>query len=74
MAAKSEETKQKILEAALSMFRDRGFEESTIREIAKQAGVATGLAYYYFPKKERSGDGLLCEGECRNASAGGSCA
>ena len=52
MAAKSEETKQKILEAALGMFRERGFEESTMREIAKQAGVATGLAYYYFPKKE----------------------
>ena len=52
MAAKSEETKQKILDAALGMFRQRGFEESTMRDIAKQAGVATGLAYYYFPKKE----------------------
>ena len=52
MAAKSEETRQKILDAALRMFRELGFEQATMREIAKQAGVATGLAYYYFPKKE----------------------
>jgi AcrR family transcriptional regulator len=52
MAAKSEDTRKKILEAALRMFRERGFQESTMREIAQEAKVATGLAYYYFPKKE----------------------
>jgi AcrR family transcriptional regulator len=49
---KSEETRSRILEAALSVFRDRGFESSTMREIAKAANVATGAAYYYFDSKE----------------------
>ena len=41
----------KILEAALDLFRERGFEQATMREIAARAGVATGLAYYYFESK-----------------------
>jgi AcrR family transcriptional regulator len=34
------------------MFRDRGFEKATMREIAQAAKVATGAAYYYFDSKE----------------------
>jgi AcrR family transcriptional regulator len=49
---KSEETRRLILETALNSFRERGLEASTMREIAKQAGVALGAAYYYFPTKE----------------------
>ena len=50
--AKSEETRQRILEAALELFRERGFAETTMRDIAASAGMATGAAYYYFPSKE----------------------
>jgi AcrR family transcriptional regulator len=50
--AKSEETRRLILETALKSFRERGLEGSTMREIAKEAGVAMGAAYYYFPTKE----------------------
>jgi AcrR family transcriptional regulator len=46
------DTREKILEAALELFRERGFDESTMREIASRAGVATGLAYYYFASKD----------------------
>jgi AcrR family transcriptional regulator len=46
------DTREKILEAALELFRERGFEEATMREIAGRAGVATGLAYYYFASKD----------------------
>jgi AcrR family transcriptional regulator len=46
------DTRQKILEAALELFRERGFAEATMREIAARAGVATGLAYYYFKSKD----------------------
>ena len=46
------DTRGKILEAALELFRERGFDESTMREIAARAGVATGLAYYYFASKD----------------------
>src|SRR4051794_30412341 len=49
---KSEETRQRIVDAALELFREKGFAETTMREIAAHAGVATGLAYYYFKSKE----------------------
>jgi AcrR family transcriptional regulator len=49
---KSEETRSRILEAALSVFRTRGFEKATMREIATEAGVAVGAAYYYFDSKD----------------------
>jgi AcrR family transcriptional regulator len=49
---KSEETRRRILEAALDLFREKGFAETTMREIAAAAGVATGAAYYYFASKE----------------------
>ena len=50
--AKSDATRGRILEAALQLFRDRGFGATTMREIAESAGVATGAAYYYFDSKD----------------------
>jgi AcrR family transcriptional regulator len=50
--AKSEQTRARILAAALSVFRERGFEASTMREIAAEAGMAVGAAYYYFDSKD----------------------
>ena len=50
--ADSEETRRQILETALALFRDRGFEATTIREIASGAGLSLGAAYYYFKSKE----------------------
>jgi AcrR family transcriptional regulator len=49
---KSEGTRRRILEAALEIFRERGFEGATMRDIATRAEVATGAAYYYFDSKE----------------------
>ncbi len=49
---KSEETRTRILEAALAVFGERGFDQATMREIAAEAGVATGAAYYYFDSKD----------------------
>jgi len=49
---KSDETRSRILEAALAVFRERGFERATMREIAAAAGVAVGAAYYYFESKD----------------------
>ena len=49
---KSEETRERIFSAALTLFRERGFETATMREVAEKAGVATGAAYYYFASKE----------------------
>jgi AcrR family transcriptional regulator len=50
--SKSEETRLRILDAALALFRERGFDAATMRDIAAQAGVATGAAYYYFSSKD----------------------
>jgi AcrR family transcriptional regulator len=49
---KAEETRRRILESAMGLFRERGFEPTTMRDIASQAGVAIGAAYYYFDSKE----------------------
>jgi AcrR family transcriptional regulator len=49
---KSEETRKRILAAALRVFHDRGFQSATMREIAAAAGVAVGAAYYYFESKD----------------------
>lgn len=50
--ADSEETRRHILATALALFRDRGFEETTIRDIASAANLSLGAAYYYFNSKE----------------------
>jgi AcrR family transcriptional regulator len=46
------QTRAAILEAALEMFRERGYEQTTMRAIAGRADVALGNAYYYFHSKE----------------------
>src|SRR5438552_17430336 len=50
--AGSEETRRQVLETALALFRERGFEETTIRDIASRAGLSLGAAYYYFKSKD----------------------
>lgn len=47
-----ERTKVLIFEKALELFRNKGYEATTMRDIARAAKVATGAAYYYFPSKE----------------------
>ena len=49
---KSDETRARILAAAMDLFRRQGFDAATMREIAQEAGVATGAAYYYFDSKD----------------------
>ena len=49
---RAEETRRKIYDSALQLFREKGFEETTMRDVAQKAGVALGAAYYYFSSKE----------------------
>jgi AcrR family transcriptional regulator len=49
---KAEETARKILDSALDLFREKGFDATTMRDIAQKAEVATGAAYYYYPSKD----------------------
>jgi len=46
------ETRQRILEAATSLFKREGWHETTTRSIAVAAGIATGTLFNYFPTKE----------------------
>jgi AcrR family transcriptional regulator len=50
--AKSEATRRRLLERALVLFQKRGVEATTMRDIAKAAGMSLGAAYYYFPSKD----------------------
>ena len=44
--------KTAIMEAALKLFTERGFHGTSTAEISKEAGVATGTLFNYFPTKE----------------------
>src|SRR5258708_6220828 len=50
--AQAEEPRERILASALERFRVRGFDATTMRDVASEAGVATGAAYYYFGSKQ----------------------
>jgi AcrR family transcriptional regulator len=45
-------TRQRIVETALRLFAAKGYEQTTMRDIAKEAGCSLGLAYRYFASKE----------------------
>lgn len=49
---KGDQTKSLILETALEMFHERGYEQTTMRAIAEKASLSLGNAYYYFSSKE----------------------
>ncbi|MGH2726391.1 MAG: TetR/AcrR family transcriptional regulator, partial [Actinomycetota bacterium] len=54
----AEERRRDILDAALHLFAERGFNETTVQDIAAAAGMATGTVYLYFPSKEDVLQGL----------------
>ena len=52
MEEKSNVTLEKIQEAAMAEFLDKGFQGASLRQIVKNAGVTTGAFYGYFSSKE----------------------
>jgi AcrR family transcriptional regulator len=52
LTSKARRTRERILEAALELFADRGYEATTMRDVAREAGASLGLAYRYFASKE----------------------
>ncbi|HEY1323647.1 MAG TPA: TetR family transcriptional regulator [Streptosporangiaceae bacterium] len=52
LTARARQTRGAIVEAALALFREHGYDATTMRDIAARAGVSTGNAYYYFGSKE----------------------
>ncbi len=49
---KKDETRRRIFDAAISLFRERGFEATTVDEITEKADVGRGTFFNYFPRKE----------------------
>ena len=49
---KRDTTRRVLLDRALALFQHRGVEGTTMRDIARAAGLSLGAAYYYFPSKE----------------------
>lgn len=55
---RSRETRRKLLEAAQELWTRDGFDETTVDDICKEAGVAKGTFYFHFPQKEDALVGL----------------
>jgi len=49
---KKEQTKERILQAALDLFKEKGLEGTTTKEISRKAGIAEGTLFNYFETKE----------------------
>ena len=50
--SKNNDKYHRILDAAVNVFADQGFHNSTIAQIAREAGVADGTIYLYFKNKQ----------------------
>lgn len=59
MARKAEATRERILDAAESLFARRGFDGVTVRQIMSEAGADVALAYYHFKSKRDLFDAVL---------------
>lgn len=49
---KAQRTRQQILDSSLELFKDKGFDRASMRDIATRAGLSLGSTYYYFASKE----------------------
>lgn len=52
ISSKAEATRARIFHAALKLFREKGFDATTMRDIAQAAGMSLGSTYYHFDSKE----------------------
>jgi AcrR family transcriptional regulator len=69
VTVKAERTRAAILESALALFRERGFEATTMRDVAVRAGVSAGNAYYYFKSKDHLVQGFYAESHADHLEA-----
>jgi len=65
VSQKPEERRQEILEAALSLFLKKGYNQTSVSAIVKKVGVAQGTFYYHFQNKDN-----LLEEACQKEISG----
>jgi AcrR family transcriptional regulator len=46
-------TRERILEVALDLFTEQGFDKTSLRQVSERVGVTKAALYYYFPSKEQ---------------------
>ena len=51
-SAQGAATRQQLYDTAIHLIGERGYEATTLRNIASEAGVSVGLLYRYFPSKQ----------------------
>ena len=61
-ATKATVSSKRVLDAAARLFRDRGYVATTMRDIARQAGMKAGSIYYHYSSKEKLLDAVLDRG------------
>ncbi|MEQ1506052.1 MAG: helix-turn-helix domain-containing protein [Myxococcota bacterium] len=49
---KGEDTRERLLQAAIELFAERGYHATSLKDITSRAGRSPGLAYRYFRQKE----------------------
>ncbi len=54
-----EERKAELLDTAMRLFAEKGYDNVSVRSVAREAGVAPGLAYHYFDSKQRLFDAAI---------------
>ncbi len=59
MSRRTEATRQKLYDAAIALVAERGYDATTVDDIAEAAGVAKGTVYYNFGSKPELFAGLL---------------
>jgi AcrR family transcriptional regulator len=52
MQQRSEETRAKIMEAAIKLFSNRGYNKASVDDICKEAGISKGAFYHHFKSKQ----------------------
>jgi AcrR family transcriptional regulator len=67
--SKAARTRSAIIDAALALFRERGYDATTMRAIAAEAGVSVGNAYYYFSSKEQLVQGFYDRAQADHEAA-----
>jgi len=60
-AKAKQEVRERILTAGKSLFQSKGFSGTTTRDISREAGIAVGTLFNYFPNKESLGMSILAE-------------
>ena len=53
MKKQSEVKEERIVEAAMQIFAEKGFFKATIDQVANIAGISKGLVFWYFRKKDK---------------------